>query len=91
MYLHIGNNKTIKMTDIIGIFDTDTSTISKYTKNYLSACEKRGETVNVTMELPKSFILTSAKGKNTVYFSQLSGKTLCQRADDITAEMTHYR
>jgi hypothetical protein len=91
MYLHVGNNKTIKMTDIVGIFDTDTATVSKYTKNYLSACEKRGETVYVTMELPKSFILTSAKGENTVYFSQLSGKTLCQRADDITAEMTNHR
>lgn len=91
MYLHIGNNKNIKMTDIVGIFDTDTATISKYTKTYLSACEKRGETVYVTMELPKSFILTSENGKNTVYFSQLSGKTLCQRADDITAEMYGHR
>ncbi len=79
------------MDDIVGIFDTDTATISKYTKNYLSACEKRGATVNVTMELPKSFILTSAKKKNTVYFSQLSGKTLCQRADDILAEIAKTR
>lgn len=91
MYLHIGNNKNIKMTDIVGIFDTDTATVSKSTKQYLTACEKRGETVYVTMELPKSFILTSAKGENTIYFSQLSGKTLCQRADDITAEMLNHR
>jgi 4-hydroxy-tetrahydrodipicolinate synthase len=53
----------------------------------LSECEKRGETVNVSMELPKSFVLTSQKGKNTVYFSQLSVKTLCQRADDFKASM----
>ncbi len=79
------------MTDIVGIFDTDTSTVSKYTKQYLSSCEKRGETINVTMELPKSFILTSVNHKNTVYFSQLSAKTLCQRADDITAEITKTR
>ncbi len=91
MYLHIGNNKTIKMSDIVGIFDTDTSTVSKYTKQYLSSCEKRGETVNVTMELPKSFILTSANKNNTVYFSQLSGKTLCQRAEDIMSEITKSR
>ncbi len=87
MYLHIGNNKNIKMDDIVGIFDTDTATISKYTKTYLSSAEKRGETVYVTMELPKSFIITSANKENTVYFSQLSGKTLCQRADDILAEI----
>ena len=68
MYLHVGNNKNIKLSDIVGIFDTDTATISKNTKNYLSGSEKRGETVNVTY---------------TVYFSQLSVKTLCQRAEDI--------
>ena len=87
MYLHVGNNKTIKMTDIIGIFDTDTATVSRETKQYLSQAEKRGETVNVTYELPKSFILTCHNGKNTVYFSQLSCKTLCQRAEDIESEM----
>ena len=88
MYLHAGNNKNIKITDIVGIFDTDTATISKITKQYLSGCEKRGETVNISYELPKAFVLTaesgnpSQKNKNTVYFSQLSVKSLCQRADD---------
>ena len=88
MYLHAGNNKNIKITDIVGIFDTDTATISKITKQYLSGCEKRGETVNISYELPKAFVLTvekegsSQKNKNKVYFSQLSVKTLCQRADD---------
>ena len=88
MYLHAGNNKNIKISDIVGIFDTDTATISKITKQYLSGCEKRGETVNISYELPKAFVLTaesgtsSQKNKNKVYFSQLSVKTLCQRADD---------
>ncbi len=87
MYLHVGNNKNIKMSDIVGIFDTDTATVSRATKSYLSQAEKRGETVSVTSELPKSFILTCARGKNTVYFSQLSCKTLCQRADDVENEI----
>lgn len=88
MYLHAGNNKNIKISDIVGIFDTDTATISKITKQYLSGCEKRGETVSISYELPKAFVLTSKRGnssqknQNKVYFSQLSVKTLCQRADD---------
>ena len=87
MYLHAGNNKNIKISDIVGIFDTDTATISKITKQYLSGCEKRGETVNISYELPKAFVLTaesgaSHKNNNKVYFSQLSVKSLCQRADD---------
>ena len=87
MYLHVGNNKNIKMTDIVGIFDTDTATVSRATKQYLSQAEKRGETVSVTAELPKSFILTCQNGQNTVYFSQLSCKTLCQRAEDMENEI----
>lgn len=83
MYLHIGNNRNIRLAGIVGIFDTDTATISKNTKHYLSACEKRGELVNVTNELPKSFVLVSADGKNLVYFSQLAVKTLCQRAEEM--------
>ena len=59
MYLHIGNGEYIKIEDRIGIFDLDTATVSKITKQYLSGCEKRGETVNVSFELPKAFILTS--------------------------------
>ena len=85
MYLHIGNGENVRTEDIVGIFDTDTATISKITKQYLSGCEKRGETVNVSFELPKAFILTSAgvrSPENKIYFSQLSVKTLCQRAED---------
>lgn len=81
MFLHIGNHKNVRLDEIVGIFDTDTATIAKQTKQYLADCEKRGETVNVTTELPKSFVLTAKNGKNTVYFSQLSVKTLCVRAE----------
>ncbi len=82
MYLHAGNHKNIKISDIVGIFDTDSATVSKTTKHYLSECEKRGETVIVSYELPKAFILTSEKKKNTVYFTQLSAQTLRARIDE---------
>lgn len=82
MYLHAGNHKNIKIADIVGIFDTDSATISKITKQYLSECEKRGETETISFEIPKSFILTSEKKKNTVYFSQLSAQTLRARIDE---------
>ena len=32
MYLHIGNGKSVKQKNIIGIFDLDTATVSKITK-----------------------------------------------------------
>ena len=35
MFLHVGNNKNIRVRNIIGIFDADNATISRETKKYL--------------------------------------------------------
>ena len=80
MYLHIGKEKIIKTDQIIGTFDLDTATISKATRNYLAAAEKSGEVVNVTTELPKTFIVCKEDGKRTVYISQISSSTLNKRS-----------
>lgn len=79
MYLHLGNETVIKSDDIIGIFDLDTSTVSKHTRNYLSLCEKKSQVVNVSYELPKSFILCHNKNGQTIYICQLAAKTLQKR------------
>ena len=47
MYLHLGQDTVIKMEEIIGIFDLETSTISKITRKYLADAEKAGRVVNV--------------------------------------------
>ena len=52
MYLHLGQDTVIKMDEIVGIFNMETSTISKTTRNYLAQAEKAGKVVNVSMELP---------------------------------------
>ena len=81
MYLHIGKEKIIKTDEIIGIFDLDTATISKATRKYLAVAEKRGDVVNVTTELPKTFIVCKEDGKRTVYISQISSSTLNKRSE----------
>ncbi len=81
MYLHIGKEKIIKTDEIIGIFDLDTATISKATRNYLAAAEKSGDVVNVTTELPKTFIVCKEDGKRKVYISQISSSTLNKRSE----------
>ena len=65
--------------DIIGIFDLDTSTISKNTRDFLSQSEKDGKVINVSFELPKSFILCREKESYRVYISQISSQTLLKR------------
>ncbi len=80
MYLHLGQDTVIKTNEIVGIFDLETSTISKHTRDYLADMQKAGNVVNVTMEMPKSFVLCiNRDGKSTVYISQISSVTLLKR------------
>lgn len=80
MYLHLGQDTVIKVDEIVGIFDMETSTISKYTRNYLADAQKTGKIVNVSMEMPKSFVLCCDKKERiTVYITQISSATLLKR------------
>lgn len=71
----------IHQDDIIGIFDLDNTTVSKITRDYLTRAEKGGRVVNVSMELPKSFIVCENENKEiTVYICQISSSTLIKRS-----------
>lgn len=79
MYLHLGENTVVRTDSIIGIFDMDTSTISKWTKDYLSNATKNKRVINVSMELPKSFVVCNENNEIKVYVSQISSQTLMKR------------
>ncbi|MCQ4021965.1 MULTISPECIES: extracellular matrix regulator RemB [unclassified Ruminococcus] len=81
MYLYIGNDIVINSKDVVGIFDTDNTTISKNTRKFLNLSEKNGQIINVSYELPKSFIVCREKKskKKKVYLCQLSPSTLQKR------------
>ncbi len=81
MYMHLGENTVVKLDEVIGIFDLDNTTVSKSTRDFLNLSEKRKEVINVSYELPKSFIVCSNKRKNKrVYISQISSTTLNKRS-----------
>lgn len=82
MYIHLGQETVIKSNDVIGIFDLETTTVSKNTRLFLAKAEKKGEVVNVSYELPKSFTLCADKKtkQNKVYISQISSSTLLKRS-----------
>ena len=67
MYIHLGQETVIKSDEVIGIFDLDSTTVSKNTRIFLSKAEKKKEVINVSFELPKSFIICSKKRKNKVF------------------------
>ncbi len=80
MYLHLGQDTVVKTADVIGIFDMDTSTVSKPTRDFLKFSERSGNVINVSFELPKSFVVCNENGKLKVYISQISPTTLQRRA-----------
>ena len=81
MYLHIGNGESIKTEDIIGIFDLDTSTVSKTTKKYISSKEKEGKVEYTDFDLPRAFIVCAGKRGERIKLSRISSAGLLQRTE----------
>lgn len=80
MYLHLGQDVVVLSRSIIGIFDIENTSISKITKEFLGREEKQRHVVNVSMELPKSFVICLERGETVVYISQISCATLKKRS-----------
>ena len=76
MYLHIGEDTLIKDKEIIGIFDMDTSTVNKATRDYLKKAETDKRVIYVNYDLPKCFVVTDDK----LYVSPINTGTLNKRA-----------
>ncbi len=83
MYIHLGNETVVKDDEIIGIFDMETTTVSKNTRLFLEKAEKAKQVINVSYELPKAFVVTNNKKNNRVYISQISPQTLQKRSNII--------
>ena len=81
MFLHLGENTVISTENLVGIFDMDNTTVSKITRDYLTKMQKENKVVNVSYELPKSFILCRDKKtkEEILYISPISTQTLLKR------------
>ncbi len=79
MYLHLGQNTIVMTNRILGVFDLDNTTGSKSTKEFLAKAQREGRVVDVTWELPKSFIICEEQGREIVYLSQMTPATLQKR------------
>ena len=82
MYLHIGQNEILPDRRVIGIFDLDKCSYGKRTRGYLAAAEKEGVVLDVSGDLPKSFVVCDHPyHPQIVYLSQLNTSTLKNRAE----------
>ena len=81
MYIHLGNDVDVRTNTIIGIFDFDHCSVDKRSRSFLNKAQKNGEAVDVTQDLPKSFIVTAEDKKKRVYITNVSPATLAKRAE----------
>ncbi|MBR2930001.1 MAG: DUF370 domain-containing protein [Clostridia bacterium] len=81
MYLHIGNGKSLKKKNVIGIFDLDTATVSGITKKFINNNQQRGRVEYDDLDLPRSFVLVSEDDGYRIRLSRISTAGLKQRAE----------
>lgn len=80
MYIHIGADEVIRARELIGVFDIERTSVSKDTREYLSAAGKQGRVVYVSDGMPKSFVVCMDKDLNeTVYVTNVSAATIKKR------------
>jgi len=82
MYLEIGQNELIPQRRIIGIFDLDKASYGKRTREFLSRAEEEGVVLDVSADLPRSFLVCDHPyHPQIVYLSELKPETLQRRAE----------
>lgn len=79
MYLHLGADTVVNTSNIISIMDLESSSISKFSKEFLKTAEEEGFVKNVSDEIPKSFIICEEKGQSVIYLTNISTKALSGR------------
>ncbi len=79
MYLHLGNDVIVNNKSIIGIFDIENTSTSKFTKAFLSNISEK-KVVNVSYEMPKAFVVCFDKDdREILYITNISASTLKKR------------
>lgn len=81
MYLHLGQNEVVQDRRVIGVFDLDKCSYEKRTREFLGAAEKEGVVLNLSPDIPRSFVLCDHPyHPQIVYLSSASPAALLKRS-----------
>lgn len=80
MYIHIGKDIAIREKEIVCIMDIENSSTSKITKEFLRSVGKN--IINVSDDMPRTFIITKQKDNIKIYISPISSATLYRRSKE---------
>ncbi len=79
-FLHIGLDMILPKDSVIGVFDIDSVTVQKHSRDFLTAAQKEHEIEDITTDLPISFILADhPEKKQRIIFSSFSLPTVTAR------------
>ena len=79
MYLHLGSDTVVNTKNIISVLDLESTSVSKYSKEFLKIAQEEGFVRNVSEELPKSIVICEEQGQSVVYITNISTKALSGR------------
>ena len=75
MFLNLSTDFSVRISDVIGIFDIDSASLSAATRDYLRKKERKGELISLSYDLPSSIVVTT----KAVYLSKYSAAYLRAR------------
>lgn len=77
MFISLSSCKVVNSKNILGIFDLDTSTVKKVTRDFLKDHEKSNKIESLSDELPRSFVVCQGENKDTkIFLSPVNSTTL---------------
>jgi uncharacterized protein YbbK (DUF523 family) len=80
MIVHIGNEISVKSSDVVGIFDMENTSTGSITRKFLNHASETLRVINVSYNMPKSYILcVGSKGCGILYITNVSVNTLKAR------------
>ncbi|SHK03970.1 extracellular matrix regulator RemB [Tepidibacter formicigenes] len=81
MFLHLGGDYNVLISDIIFILDAQSILKSKSSIEFFKNADKNNKIIRLIEQNPKSIIVTKFKDSFIVYYSPISSLTLLKRAE----------
>ena len=76
--IYLGGETFVKDTDVIGVFDIDSATVSKNTREYLNLLEKDKKIMYSNIfEFPRAFVVT----KKETIITPIASKTIGRKIE----------
>ncbi len=80
-YLQLEKGESIDKSEIIGIFDIDTASLSSGTRDIFKRKEEEKGVISLCNDLPKSFLLCDNEYTDRIYISGLSTESIRKRLE----------